>query len=237
MLAGQHIGTDHFASPLDGFVHLRRESVAIVFQPAGVVEAESGQKSGGSAVAVDKRVNVNELELCEPGHEYGRDIGLRIQPCDKLSHEFGNIVCRRRGVDDPTGFSVGNEVLDAAIFAGPCFSAADTDDQQAVDFAVESFGDGAVAENVPGDQLEGFSVVEQFKAVISEDAMHLLTCEQFFGLFEGELGAFDVCGVVGFKQERALTHAAHPLFGQCSSLQESSSAFGGCQIAGDGVGD
>ena len=67
--------------------------------------------------------------------------------------------------------------------------------------------------------------------------MHLLSGEQFFGLFEGELGAFDVCGVVGFKQERALAHAGHPLFGQCSSLQESSSAFDGCQIAGDGVGD
>ena len=118
---------------------------------AGAVEAEGGKESGGSAVAINKRVDVDELKLCQSGDEYRMDVSFQIQPFDKLSHEIGNVCCGWGSVNDLTGFSV-------------------------------------------GDELEGTAVVEQFKPIVPGDSVNLFTCEQFFGLFEGELSTFDVCG-------------------------------------------
>ena len=67
--------------------------------------------------------------------------------------------------------------------------------------------------------------------------MNLLSCEQFFGLFEGQLRAFDVCGVVGLQQQGAAAHVCNPLFRQCGSLEKASGTFDDRQIPSDGIGD
>ncbi len=261
VLAGQKVRKDHFPTTLDCFMHLRRQSMAVVFQPpsavhtavpdlldrtivcsaitviifaerkeafeviASAVEAKGGQESGGSAVAVDKRVDVDKLELGQTGHEYGMDVRFPVEPVNEVSHELGDVPCWRRSVDDLACFGIGDEVLDAPVFTRSSFSAADTDHKQSMDFANECLGDGAVAENVSGDELERLAIVEQFKAVISRDAVNLLSCEQFFGLFEGQLRAFDMCGVVGLQQQGAAAHVCNPLFRQGGSLEEASGTF------------
>ena len=104
-------------------------------------------------------------------------------------------------------------VLDLAVLAGRGLAAPHALDQTFVDLPDQSLGDKRTAVKIPGYQVKGLTVVEEFPLVVRIDVRHVLTGPETFRLFLGQLSPFDVGGVVGLQDQGSCTHLLNPLLG------------------------
>ena len=160
-----------------------------------------------------------------------------VDPCHQFRHQRRHVSGRRWCVDGLAGRRVDDVVLNDAILPRHRPVTPHAGDQSLVNLANQAFRDRQAAIQIVRHQLEGLAVVQQLPDIVGIGFRHGFAPHQPLGLFESELGPFDVRGVVSFEDQCPLAHGTHPLLGKRGCFKESAGAFNPHQRIGNGVGD
>jgi hypothetical protein len=117
-----------------------------------------------------------------------------VDPCHQVRHQRRHISRRRWRVDGFAGRRVDDVVLNKATVSWHRPVAPHAGDQSLGNLMDQAFRDRQVALQIVRHQLEGLAVVQQLPDIVRIGFRHGFAPHQPLGLFESELGPFDVCG-------------------------------------------